>query len=109
MKNFTKSTKSTSLIACLAILGCVSMTSLAAHAADTPEPKVEESKDNLRDLELGSRAPEKFRRPEAALKDWSKRGLKEPAKESQWVQINDKYVQVQITNSQITEIVPVKK
>jgi Ni/Co efflux regulator RcnB len=109
MKNFTKSTKRTSLIACLAILGCVSMTSLAAHAADTPEPKVEESKDNLRDLELGSRAPEKFRRPEAALKDWSKRGLKEPAKESQWVQINDKYVQVQITNSQITEIVPVKK
>jgi len=109
MKSYMKNTKSTSLIACLAILGCVSMTSLSVHAANAPEPKVEESKDNMRDLELGSRAPEKFRRPEAALKDWAKRGLKEPAKESQWVKINNKYVQVQITNSQITEIVPITK
>lgn len=100
---------SKSLIACLAIFGCVSVTSLAAHAADAPEPKIEQSKDNPRDLELGSRAPQQFQRPEAGLKDWSKRGLKEPAKESQWVKIHDKYVQVQITNGQITEIVPVKK
>lgn len=101
--------KSKSLIACLAILGCVSVTSLSAQAADAPEQKVEVSKDNMHELELGSRAPEKFRRPQEGLKDWSKRGLKEPAKEAQWVQINDKYVMVQITNGQITEIVPVKK
>ncbi|MCD5991251.1 RcnB family protein [Pseudomonas syringae] len=101
--------KSKSLVACLAILGCVSLTSLSVQAADAPEPTIEKSKENMHELELGSRAPEKFRRPEEGLKDWSKRGLKEPAKESQWVQINDKYVQVQLTNGQITEIVPVKK
>ena len=101
--------KSKSIIACLAILGCVSVTSLSVQAADAPEPTIEKSKDNLHELERGSRAPEKFRRPEQGLKDWSRRGLTEPAKESQWVQINDKYVLVQITNGQITEIVPVKK
>jgi Ni/Co efflux regulator RcnB len=57
----------------------------------------------------GDRAPAKFQRPDAALKDWSKRGLKEPSKEAQWVKINDKYVMVQTTNGQITEIVPVTK
>jgi Ni/Co efflux regulator RcnB len=101
--------KSKTLVACLAILGCVAVTSLSVHAADAAEPKVEESRDNMRDLELGSRAPQKFQRPEAGLKDWKTRGLEEPSKESQWVQINDKYVMVQITNGQITEIVPIKK
>lgn len=98
-----------SLIACLAIFGCISVTSIAAQAQETPEPKVEQSRENIRDLELGSRAPAKFQRPEAGLKDWNKRGLKAPSKEAQWVKINDKYVMVQITNGQITEIVPIRK
>jgi Ni/Co efflux regulator RcnB len=101
--------KSKAFVACLAIFGCVSMTSLVAHAADAPEQKVDESRDNTRELEVGSRAPQKFQRTEAGLQDWKKRGLEEPAKESQWVQINDKYVMVQITNGQISKIVPVKK
>ncbi|EPJ87940.1 MULTISPECIES: RcnB family protein [Pseudomonas] len=98
-----------SLIACLAILGCVSVTSVAVQAQEKSEPTVEQSKENIRDLEKGDRAPAKFQRPDAALKDWSKRGLKEPSKEAQWVKINDKYVMVQTTNGQITEIVPVTK
>lgn len=57
----------------------------------------------------GDRAPEKFQRPDAAIKDWKAKGLKEPAKQSQWVRINDKYVEVQTTNGQITDITPVKK
>ncbi|WP_426139775.1 RcnB family protein [Pseudomonas sp. DWP3-1-2] len=98
-----------SFVACLAILGCVSVNSLSVQAQEKPEPKVEESRDNMRDLELGSRAPAKFQRPEAGLKDWSKRGLKAPSKEAQWVKINNKYVMVQTTNGQITEIVPARK
>jgi hypothetical protein len=101
--------KSKSFVACLAIFGCVSMTSLVSHAAEAPEQKVNESQDNTRELEVGSRAPQKFQRPEAGLQDWKTRGLEEPANESQWVQINDKYVMVQITNGQISKIVPVKK
>ena len=44
-----------------------------------------------------------------AIKDWKTKGLEEPAKMSQWVRINDKYVEVQTTNGQITKIVPVEK
>ncbi len=101
--------KSKSFVACLAIFGCVSMTSLVAHAADAPEQKVEKSSQNTHTREVGSRAPQQYQRPEAGLQDWKARGLEEPAKESQWVQIDDKYVMVQITNGQISKIVPVKK
>nr|WP_277419115.1 RcnB family protein [Pseudomonas viridiflava] len=43
------------------------------------------------------------------MKDWKAKGLEEPAKESEWVQINDKYVRFQKVNGQIVDIVPVKK
>lgn len=97
------------LIVGLTILGCVSLTSIAVQAEDAPAQTVQPSKDNMRDLEKGDRAPEKFQRPEAAIKDWKAKGLKEPSKQSQWVRINDKYVEVQTTNGQITDIAPVKK
>jgi hypothetical protein len=97
------------LIVGLTILGCVSLTSFAVQAEDAPAQTVQPSKDNMRDLEKGDRAPEKFQRPEAAIKDWKAKGLKEPSKQSQWVRINDKYVEVQTTNGQITDIAPIKK
>jgi hypothetical protein len=100
---------SKSLIAGLAILGCVSVASFTAQAATAPEPTIQPSPDNMRELEVGSRSPQEFQRPAAALKDWKAKGLEEPAKMSQWVRINDKYVEVQTTNGQITKIVPIEK
>jgi Ni/Co efflux regulator RcnB len=97
------------LVAGLALLSCVSVASFTAQADDTPAQAIQPSKDNMRDLEKGDRAPEKFQRPEAAIKDWKQKGLKAPADQSQWVQIHNKYVQVQTTNGQITDIVPIKK
>ncbi len=98
-----------SIMAGVALLSCVAVTSFSVQAADAPEQTVTQSKDNMRDLNTGDRAPEKFQRPDAAIKDWKQKGLKAPAKESQWVRINDRYVQVQITNGQVTEIAPVTK
>lgn len=100
---------SKSLIACMTLLGCFSAVSLPVHAADAPEPKVAESKDNSHELEVGSRVPEKYRRDRSTVLDWKSKGLEEPGKESVWVQINDKYVQFQTVNGQISQIVPVKK
>ena len=100
---------SKSLIACVAILGCVSLTSLSVQAADAPEQKVQQSKDNMRELEKGDCVPEKFQRPGEAIHNWKAKGLHEPAEQSQWVLIHNKYVQVQTTNGQITDIVPMKK
>ncbi|MDC6383127.1 RcnB family protein [Pseudomonas graminis] len=100
---------SKSLIAGLAILGCISAASFTVQAADATEPTIQPSRDNMRELEVGSRSPQEFQRPAAAIKDWKTKGLEEPAKMSQWVRINDKYVEVQTTNGQITKIVPVEK
>jgi hypothetical protein len=100
---------SKSFIAGLTILGCVSLASFAVQAEDAPAQTVQSSKDNLRDLEKGDRVPEKFQRPGEAIKDWKAKGLHAPAEQSQWVRINNKYVQVQTTNGQITDIAPMKK
>lgn len=101
--------KSKSLIACMALLGCVSVASLPVQAEDKPEQKIEKSQYNEHELEVGSRVPEQFRRNDASIKDWKAKGLKEPAKESQWIQINDKYVRFQQVNGQIVDIVPAPK
>ena len=98
-----------SLIAGLIVLGCVSLNSVAVQAEDAPAQQVQSSKDNKDTLEKGDRVPEKFQRPGEAIKDWKAKGLKEPSKEAQWVRINNKYVEVQTTNGQITDIVPIKK
>ncbi|MDU8558506.1 RcnB family protein, partial [Pseudomonas syringae pv. actinidiae] len=52
---------------------------------------------------------EKYRRSDLEVKDWKSKGLEAPAKESEWVKINDKYVRFQKVNGQIMDIVPVKK
>lgn len=100
---------SKSIIAGLSILSCVSLTSFAVQAQDAPAQTVQPSKDNKDELELGSRVPEKYQRKGDVIHNWKAKGLHEPAKESQWVRINDKYVQVQTTNGYITDIVPVTK
>jgi Ni/Co efflux regulator RcnB len=106
-KEFRMNSKS--LIAGLAIPGCVSVASFTVQAAVTTEPTIQPSSDNMRELEVGSRSPQEFQRPAAAIKDWKTKGLEEPAKMSQWVRIHDNYVEVQTTNGQITRIVPIEK
>lgn len=101
--------KSKSLIACMTLFGCFSVATLPVHADEKPEPKVEESQHNRHELELGSRVPEQFRRSDSGIKDWKAKGLAEPAKESEWIQINDKYVRYQKVNGQIVDIVPANK
>lgn len=102
--------KSKSLIACMTLLGCFSVAALPVQAADEPEQKVGESQYNQHELEVGSRVPEQFRRnDDAVIQDWKAKGLEEPAKQSEWIQINDKYVRFQKVNGQIVDIVPIKK
>ena len=101
--------KSKSLIACMTLFGCFSVATLPAHADEKPEPTVKESQYNRHELEKGSRVPEQFRRSDSSIKDWKAKGLPEPAKESEWIQINDKYVRYQKVNGQIVDIVPVNK
>ncbi|BAP44931.1 RcnB family protein [Pseudomonas sp. 21LCFQ02] len=101
--------KSTSLIAALALAGALCGTSLAVNAQQ-PQPQTEAKGGVLHPspIKVGEKAPGDSDRPAAAI-DWKAKGLPEPDKESQWVQVEDKYLRVQITNNRIMEIVDVKK
>jgi len=41
--------------------------------------------------------------------NWKQKGLKAPKARAQWVQINDKYMMVMITNGTIIDITPVER
>ncbi|WP_295478081.1 RcnB family protein [uncultured Pseudomonas sp.] len=99
--------KSIPLIAALTLAGALCGTRLAVAAQQTEaEPKGGALHPS--ELKVGEKAPADSDRESAAI-DWKAKGLPEPEKESQWVQVKDKYVRVQITNNRIMEIVPVKK
>ncbi|VVQ33979.1 hypothetical protein PS943_03588 [Pseudomonas fluorescens] len=58
---------------------------------------------------VGDRAPDVYQRSEKALSNWKQKGLKVPKGQAQWVQINDKYMMVMITNGTIIDITPVER
>ena len=101
--------KSKSLIACLLVATSLSTASIVVQAGDTPQETVQPSNINTRDLKEGDRAPDILMREESAVRDWKKRGLKQPEQDSQWSRVDDKFVLLKTTNGTILEITPVKK
>jgi len=79
------------------------------HAADAPEKTVQPGVNNSRELVVGDRAPDIYQRSEKAIGNWKQKGLKAPKDQAQWVQVNDKYMQVMITNGTIVDITPVER
>ena len=99
---------SKTLIAALAIAAGVAGISPIVQAADPPEKTVQPSATNTRELNVNDRAPDIYQRSEKAI-DWKAKGLKKPVEQAQWVQINDQYVMVMITNGTIVEMKPVPR
>jgi Ni/Co efflux regulator RcnB len=50
------------------------------------------------EIKEGDKVPDEYKREALALKDWHKRHLIAPDENSQWVEIQDKYVLVNIPN-----------
>ncbi|RON10055.1 hypothetical protein BK659_09130 [Pseudomonas brassicacearum] len=78
-------------------------------ADDPVQASVQASPINARNLQVGDHAPEIYRRYEKALVNWKSHGLKTPPSQSQWVQVNDKYMLVQTTNGQILAVMPIER
>ncbi|MET1066482.1 MAG: RcnB family protein [Pseudomonas prosekii] len=100
---------SKTLIASLALVAGFAAVTPIVQAADNPQKTVQPGVDNKRSLEVGDRAPDIYQRSEKALKNWKEKGLQSPKADSQWVQINDKYMMVMITNGTIVDIRPVER
>ncbi|MBA1192775.1 RcnB family protein [Pseudomonas entomophila] len=100
------------LLSALLLTGTFACLPMAAQAADAgkSDETIQSDQTRNRELEVGDKAPDQYKRDEAAIKDWKAKGLKAPEDEvSHWVNIDDHYVLVQITNGVIMEIVPKKK
>jgi Ni/Co efflux regulator RcnB len=97
------------LIAALAITAGVAGITPIVQAAESPQKTVQPGVNNSRELVIGDRAPDIYQRSEKALANWQAKGLKAPKDQAQWVQINDKYMMVMITNGTIVDITPVER
>lgn len=59
-----------------------------------------------RELKVGDKAPDQYKRDELAVRDWRAKGLPAPETDSHWVRLADHYVLVQTTNGVILAIQP---
>ncbi|AKV09213.1 lipoprotein [Pseudomonas fluorescens NCIMB 11764] len=99
---------SKTLIASLALVAGIAGISSIVQA-DEPQKTVQPGVNNTRELVVGDRAPDVYQRSEKAIGNWKAKGLKAPKEQAQWVQINDKYMMVMITNGTIMDITPVER
>jgi Ni/Co efflux regulator RcnB len=97
------------LIASLALVAGLVGIAPIVQADDPPQKTVQPGVNNTRALVVGDRAPDVYQRSEKALGNWKQKGLKAPKDQAQWVQINDKYMMVMITNGMIVDITPVER
>jgi Ni/Co efflux regulator RcnB len=79
---------------------------LAATAAPSSEESVTAPETHNRELKVGDKAPDQYKREEEAIKNWKAKGLPQPEKESHWVRMGDHYVLIQITNGVVLAIQP---
>ncbi|MFG0411047.1 RcnB family protein [Pseudomonas sp. FYR_11] len=79
---------------------------LAATAAPSSEESVTAPDTHNRELKVGDKAPDQYKREEEAIKNWKAKGLPQPEKESHWVRMGDHYVLIQITNGVVLAIQP---
>ena len=100
---------SKTLIAALAIAAGFAAISPIVQADDPPQKTVQPGVNNTRELVDGDRAPDVYQRTDKALRNWKAKGLKAPKEQAQWVQINDKYMMVMVTNGTIVDITPVER
>ncbi|WP_054903464.1 RcnB family protein [Pseudomonas sp. NBRC 111131] len=93
------------LVTALAFAALLSPT-LPVLAAESSHDSVTAPQTHNRELKVGDKAPDQYKREDAAVKDWKARGLPAPEKESHWVRMGDHYVMVQITNGVVLAIHP---
>ena len=56
------------------------------------------------EIKEGDKVPDEYKRETLALKDWKERKLSAPGENEQWVEINDKYILVNIPNGTISKM-----
>lgn len=82
---------------------------LVAQAAESNVESVKAPESHNRELKVGDKAPDQYKREDAAIKNWKALGLQAPEKESHWVKMGSNYVLVQTTNGVVLAIQAAKR
>jgi|AraplaCL_Cvi_mCL_1032061.scaffolds.fasta_scaffold00081_112 Ni/Co efflux regulator RcnB len=93
----------------MAVLASLAVFCPTVLADDPVQASVQASPINARNLKVGDHAPDIYRRYEKALVDWKKHGLNTPQSQSQWVQVNDKYMLVHTGSGKILAVMPIER
>ncbi len=67
-----------------------------AQADEEPSVTLDRPGAGMKEMKEGDNVPDQYQRDSLAIKDWDKRHLRAPEKNEQWVEIQDKYVLVDI-------------
>jgi len=94
------------LLSALLLSATLPILPLTATAAPSAEQSVTAPETHNRELQVGDKAPDQYKRDNAAIADWKGKGLPAPEKDSHWVKMGDHYVLVQITNGVVLAIQP---
>lgn len=87
------------------LLAAACVMSLPAFAAEAPSVNMDRPGAGMTEFKQGDKMPDSYKRKELALQDWHKRHLAAPSENEQWVQIQDKYVLVNIPGGTAKTIV----
>jgi nickel/cobalt homeostasis protein len=90
------------------LLPALLFTALPMFALATPsaEESIKAPETHNRELKVGDKAPDQYKRDDQTVSDWKAKGLPAPEKESHWVRMGDHYVLIQITNGVVLAIHP---
>lgn len=88
------------------LLAALCTFSVGAFAAEEPSVNLNRPGAGMVEIKEGDKVPDEYKRKELALGDWKKRHLSAPDENEQWVEVQDKYVLVNIPNGTVKSMIP---
>ncbi|WP_312932907.1 RcnB family protein [Pseudomonas sp.] len=98
--------KANTLLCALLFSSTLAGVPMVAQAADvkSTQESIKGPDTHDKELEVGDKASDKYKREELAVKNWKALGLTAPEEGMQWVKIEGRYVLIEITNGTIKAI-----
>ena len=73
--------------------------------ADEPSVNLDRPGSGMEQIKKGDKVPDSYKRKELAFGDWKQHHLTAPTENEQWVEIQDKYVLVNVPNGTVKDMV----
>lgn len=98
--------KTRSLLSALLFSGALVGLPVVAQATDvkSTQESIKAPESHNRELKVGDKAPDQYKREDEAVKNWQAKGLAKPDKDTHWVEMGGRYVLVNIPNGTVMAI-----